>query len=225
MKIFYVRGIMKLFDNFPPAWRTPLSSFLNTEGAKRLDERVCELYEKGVCYPDFKNIFRVFELCPFENVRVVIIGQDPYFNGAANGLAFSISRGVPMPASLKNILTAVKADTGVCHAADGDLSAWAGQGVILLNAVLTVSRGAAGSHRGIGWEGFSAEVVKQIDRRDGVVYLLWGNDARAFKRLITNPKSVVLETSHPSPLGAYRGFLTAGHFKRANEVLNPPIKF
>lgn len=178
-------------------------------------------YAAGEVYPAGRNIFRAFDKCPFDKLKVVIIGQDPYHGpGQANGLCFSVGEGVPFPPSLQNILREVHDDTGAEIPASGELDRWAEQGVLLLNAVLTVRAHNAASHAGHGWERFTDAVVRAVaERKQGVVYMLWGNYAQR-KGAIADPNTnLILRAVHPSPLSAYRGFFGCRHFSAANSYL------
>ena len=182
-------------------------------------------YARGVCYPPAKLVFSAFDLTPFDRVKVVILGQDPYHNpGQAHGLCFSVPKGVPLPPSLVNVYKELQAELGGDFLTrDGDLTHWAKQGVLLLNATLTVSGGdssAAGSHQGRGWETFTDAAVRVLaERREGLVYLLWGAFAQRKASLVDRSKNLVLACAHPSPLSAYRGFFGCGHFKACNDYL------
>lgn len=178
-------------------------------------------YASGVVYPTGSNIFRAFDKCPFDKLKVVIIGQDPYHGpGQANGLCFSVGEGVPFPPSLQNIFKEVASDVGTPVPMSGELDRWAEQGVLLLNSVLTVRQHCAASHAGRGWETFTDAVVRAIaERKEGVVYMLWGSYAQK-KGAIANPeKNLILKAVHPSPLSAYRGFFGCKHFSQANQYL------
>ncbi len=179
-------------------------------------------------YPKGRDIFNAFQRTPFDQVRVVILGQDPYHGpGQAHGLCFSVPHGVTPPPSLANILTEIERDLGIPKPTHGDLSAWADQGVLLLNATLTVRAEQAGSHQGKGWERFTDAAIAALAReRTGLIFLLWGRYAQDKERLIGD-RHYVLKAPHPSPLSAYRGFIGCGHFGQANELLAaqglPPI--
>ena len=166
-------------------------------------------------------MFRALSLTPYHAVKVVIIGQDPYHGpGQAMGMSFSVREGIPLPPSLKNIYQEIETTTGRKQPQSGDLTRWAVQGVLLLNAVLTVRGGYAASHLGHGWERFTDRIISLLNNREEpIVFLLWGADARKKKLLITNPRHTVLEAAHPSPLSAYHGFFGCNHFNRANEIL------
>ena len=173
-----------------------------------------------VVFPPGGQIFRAFELTPLDEVKVVILGQDPYHgDGQAMGLSFSVPDGMPAPPSLKNIFREIESDLSVKMSGSTDLEPWARQGVLLLNAILTVRRGEAASHSGIGWQLFTDAVIRTIsDRREGVVFLLWGNYARSKRPLIDTTRHTVLEAPHPSPL-ARGAFFGCRHFSKANEIL------
>lgn len=172
-------------------------------------------------FPDKNDIFNAFVYTDFDNVRAVILGQDPYHGfGQAHGLCFSVKKGVKKPPSLENIFKELESDLGIAPPNHGELTDWAKNGVMLLNSVLTVREGIAGSHRGRGWETFTDRAVSLLNERDTpTVFLLWGGYARAKKALITNPRHLVLEAAHPSPLSAYNGFFGCRHFSKCNEFL------
>ena len=176
--------------------------------------------EKNV-YPAAENIFAAFRACPVSAVRVVILGQDPYHEpGQAMGLSFSVPDGCKAPPSLRNIFKELEAELGPGCAAHTDLTLWARQGVLLLNTVLTVRAGQANSHKGKGWEQFTDDVIRLLDQREEpVVFLLWGNNAKAKRALIQHPQHLVLTAAHPSPLSAYHGFFGCKHFSKANAFL------
>ncbi len=178
-------------------------------------------YEKKIIYPERKNIFFSLKETPYEKVKVVIIGQDPYHGeGEAHGLAFSVNPGIKIPPSLKNIYKELNNEYGYDIPNNGYLLSWAKQGVLLLNAVLTVEKDKPASHRNKGWEIFTDEIIKEIDKKnEPVVFMLWGNFARSKKELIKNKKHLVLESTHPSPFSARNGFFGCNHFKLANEFL------
>jgi uracil-DNA glycosylase len=172
-------------------------------------------------FPSADRIFAALDATPPDRVRVVVLGQDPYHGpGQAHGLSFSVPRGVPIPPSLRNIYRALDQDLGIAPAAHGDLSAWAEQGVLLLNAVLTVEAGKAGSHQGRGWEQFTDAIVAALNQRaTPLVFMLWGKPAQQKGAIIDRDRHCVLEAPHPSPLSAYRGFFDCGHFSAANQFL------
>ena len=178
-------------------------------------------YGSTTVFPAGKNIFRAFDKCPFESLKVVIIGQDPYHGvGQANGLCFSVNDGVPFPPSLQNIFKEIKSDLGVDVPQSGNLDRWAEQGVLLLNAVLTVRAHEAASHAGRGWEQFTDAVVRIInERKQGGVYMLWGSYAQRKGQVADANRNLILKSVHPSPLSVYRGFFGCKHFSQANAYL------
>ena len=184
------------------------------------DTLVREKQQGHIIYPPGSKIFAALDFCPVDKVKAVIIGQDPYHNpGQAEGLSFSVPHGVPAPPSLKNIYKEIESDLGVTVRKDGSLESWARQGVFLLNAILTVEAGRAASHAGIGWAPFTDAVIRTLsERRDGLVFLLWGNFARSKKALIDTSRHTVLEAAHPSPL-AGGAFFGCRHFSKANAAL------
>ena len=202
-------------------WKEILREEFSKPYFEELVSFVKQEYASGEVFPAGRNIFRAFDKCPFEKLKVVIIGQDPYHgDGQANGLCFSVNEGVPFPPSLKNIFKEVSDDIGVPVPRSGELDRWAEQGVLMLNAVLTVRAHNAASHAGHGWERFTDAVVKAIaERKQGVVYMLWGSYAQR-KGAIADPKqNLILHAVHPSPLSAYRGFFGCKHFSQANNYL------
>ncbi len=202
-------------------WKEILSEEFSKPYFKELVEFVRAEYAAGEVFPKGRDIFRAFDKCPFEKLKVVIIGQDPYHGvGQANGLCFSVGEGVPFPPSLQNIFKEVNSDTGAPIPTSGNLDRWAEQGVLLLNAVLTVRAHQAASHAGRGWEQFTDAVVRAIaTRKQGVVYMLWGSYAQK-KGAIADPNNnLILKSVHPSPLSSYRGFFGCRHFSKANDYL------
>jgi uracil-DNA glycosylase len=166
------------------------------------------------------DIFKAFELCSYQETKVVIFGQDPYFqDGLANGLAFSVDKNNPIPASLKNIYKEIKNDIGVVLSKNGSLDSWASQGVLLLNSCLTVEVSKPGSHFGAGWENFIKEVVMLLNKKNNLVFLLWGKNAKKYKKYINPNFHLVLTAPHPSPLSAYKGFFGCKHFSKCNAYL------
>ncbi|MCH5201152.1 MAG: uracil-DNA glycosylase [Oscillospiraceae bacterium] len=178
-------------------------------------------YDSCRVFPPMEDIFNALRYADYDDVRVVILGQDPYHQpGQAHGLAFSVKKGCPVPPSLKNIYAEIQQDLGIAPPEHGELTSWAKQGVLLLNTALTVRMGQANSHRGKGWEQFTDAVIEKVNRkRTPVVYLLWGANAREKVRLINNPAHLILTAAHPSPLSAYNGFFGCRHFSKANEFL------
>lgn len=204
------------------SWKAVLSEEFEKDYFVRLTEFVREEYRTAeAVFPPGNKIFAAFDATPFDEVKVVILGQDPYHNyGQANGLCFSVGDSVQMPPSLVNIFKEVNADTGAPIPASGDLTRWARQGVLLLNATLTVRAHQAASHQGRGWEQFTDAAVATLSaRREQLVFLLWGNYAKRKGAVIDRSKHLVLESAHPSPLSAYHGFFGNHHFSRANAYL------
>lgn len=203
------------------SWKNELADIFESPGFRQTAEFARAQYATREVYPPAAKIFAAFDACPFDKVKVVILGQDPYHGpGQANGLCFSVNPGVRMPPSLVNIFKEVSADTGAPMPADGDLSRWACQGVLLLNATLTVEANRAGSHQGQGWEQFTDEVISRLSRdRDHLVFILWGSYAIRKSALIDQTRHLVLTSPHPSPLSAHRGFFGNHHFSRANAYL------
>ncbi len=203
-----------------PSWKTELADIFESPGFRQTAEFARSQYATREVYPPAGKIFAAFDACPFDKVKVVILGQDPYHGpGQANGLCFSVNPGVRMPPSLVNIFKEVSDDTGAPIPAEGDLSRWATQGVLLLNATLTVEANHAGSHQGHGWEQFTDLVISRLSRdRDNLVFILWGSYAIRKTALIDTSRHLVLTSPHPSPLSAHRGFF-GHHFSRANAYL------
>ena len=205
-----------------PSWKKALEEEFGKDYFKQLTDFVKDEYAKKKVYPAPKNIFRAFDLTPFEKVKVVILGQDPY-HGAhqAIGLSFAVEEGVTLPPSLRNIYKEIEDDLGTpMDHANGDLSRWAKQGVLLLNATLTVRAGAAGSHQGHGWELFTDAAIKTLsDKREHLVFILWGNYARQKGAHIDRRKHLVIESAHPSPFSAANGFFGSKPFSKTNDYL------
>ncbi len=178
-------------------------------------------YKTQTVYPDMNDIFNSLKLTDYKDVKVVILGQDPYHEpGQAHGLCFSVKKGVEPPPSLQNIYKEIHAELGLPIPPHGELTDWAKRGVLLMNTCLTVRKGQANSHKGVGWEIFTDNIIKLLNERpEPIVFLLWGRNARDKAKLITNPAHLVLESAHPSPLSAYNGFFGNGHFKKANDFL------
>lgn len=188
---------------------------------KRLREFLKSEYSSRKIYPDMYDIFNALRYTSYQDTRVVIIGQDPYHGaGQAHGLCFSVKEGVTPPPSLKNIFKELEDDLDIPQSQSGDLTAWAKQGVLMLNTVLTVREGQPNSHKGMGWESFTDRIISELDRKSNtVVFLLWGANARRKAEIIKNPLHKKLVTVHPSPLSAYGGFFGCKHFSKANEIL------
>ena len=206
----------------PPSWKARVGDWFEREDMRALSAFLRERKAAGArIHPPGPQIFAAFEATPFDAVKVVILGQDPYHGpGQAHGLSFSVPPGVPVPPSLQNMYKELRRDLGIAPPDHGWLMPWARQGVLLLNAVLTVEEGRAGSHQGRGWEGFTDHVVDVLNRdREGLVFMLWGSYAQAKGKVIDAQRHRVLRTTHPSPLSAHRGFLGCGHFSAANQYL------
>ena len=203
------------------SWRTALKEDFESDYFKKLKEFLKKEKENQTIFPPGSLIFNAYNLCPLPKVKVVIIGQDPYHGpGQAHGLCFSVPKGIVVPPSLKNIYKELNSDLGIPIPNHGNLEKWAKQGVLLLNAILTVRAHQAASHHKQGWETFTDKTIKTIsDLRAGIVFLLWGNYAIKKKELIDTSKHFVLTSVHPSPLSASRGFLGCKHFSKTNQIL------
>lgn len=204
-----------------PSWAARLQAEFDAPYFHALTSYVHEEYRRGACYPPGAQIFNAFNLCPFDRTKVVILGQDPYHEpGQAEGLCFSVADGVQFPPSLLNIFKEIKDDLGHDVPASGSLRRWAEQGVLLLNATLTVRAHQAASHAGHGWEQFTDAVVRHLaDEREHLVFMLWGSYAQKKGAFIDRSRHLVLTSAHPSPLSAYRGFFGNHHFSLANDYL------
>lgn len=204
-----------------PSWSAVLQQEFDQEYFEKLTQFVKDEYKATTVYPAGKNIFRAFELCPFDQVKVVILGQDPYHGpNQANGLCFSVNDGIPLPPSLQNIYKEIATDLSVKAPTTGNLDNWSRQGVLLLNATLTVRANLAGSHQKKGWEIFTDAVIKTIaDQKDNIVFLLWGKYAQEKGKVIDSNKHLILKSAHPSPLSAYNGFFGCRHFSKTNDYL------
>jgi uracil-DNA glycosylase len=220
---------VNLTDLLPAAWRTELTPFLDPAATGTLGAFVTEQYATHTIYPPLEDLFAAYRLCTPEQTRVLLLGQDPYHGpGQAHGLSFSVRAGVRVPPSLRNVYKELAEDVGVAPAASGDLTGWARQGVLLLNAVLTVRERSAGSHKNRGWEIFTDATIRALNARDErIVFLLWGSYARKKAALITNPVHTVIESGHPSPLNGGKDFFGARMFSATNKALadagRPPI--
>ena len=203
------------------SWKAALQPEFDKPYFKSLTDFVRAEYSTRTCYPPASKIFNAFNSCPFSDVRVVIIGQDPYHEpGQAHGLCFSVNDGVQFPPSLQNIFKEISTEFGTPIPNSGNLERWARQGVLLLNATLTVREHQAGSHQGKGWETFTDAVIKKLAaEKSNIVFLLWGSYAISKAKLIDKTKHCVLTSPHPSPLSSYRGFFGNNHFIKANEYL------
>ena len=203
------------------SWKTALADEFNKEYFIKLTDFVRSEYLSGkAIYPAPANIFNAFNLCPLDKVKVVIIGQDPYHEpGQAHGLCFSVLPPTPIPPSLINIYKEIETDLGHPSKTHGDLTSWAEQGVLLLNATLTVQAHLAASHAGKGWELFTDAVIRAVAKQENIVYMLWGSYAQKKAGFVNPEKNLILKSAHPSPLSAHRGFFGNHHFSRANDYL------
>lgn len=208
--------------NIDDSWYAELKDEFNKEYFAKLKAFLVEEKKNNVVYPPGSQIFSAFNYTPFHKIKVVILGQDPYHgHGQAHGLCFSVPQGIPTPPSLVNIYKELKSDIGFEVPNSGNLESWAKQGVFLLNATLTVRANTAGSHQNKGWEIFTDNVIKIIsDKRENVVFVLWGRYAAAKEKLIDDSKHIILKAAHPSPLSAYNGFFGCKHFSKINNFLN-----
>lgn len=204
-----------------PQWEEILHQSTQKQWFTKLLSTIERERQTSNIFPSAKNMFKAFQLTPFNEVKVVIIGQDPYHGaGQANGLAFSVNEGIRVPPSLRNIYKELHADLGITPPAHGDLTTWAQQGVLLINSVLTVEEAKAGSHRNYNWQKFTDSAIQALsEHKKGIVFLLWGNYAIEKEKLIDNHKHHILKSTHPSPLSAYRGFLGCRHFSETNSIL------
>ena len=207
--------------NLDNDWKDILKDVFDSNEVIKLDEYLSFEYDTKTIYPSRENIFTALKLTSYKNVKVVIIGQDPYHEpNQAHGLAFSVLEGIKLPPSLKNIYKEIEEDLEIKMSSSGNLTSWAKQGVLLLNNVLTVREHEANSHKKKGWEFVTNKIVEKLnDRDDVVIFVFWGNNAKEKQKLITNPRHIVLTAPHPSPLSAYHGFFGCKHFSMINEIL------
>lgn len=215
------RLVLGMDVKIAPSWKSRLENEFSQPYFNQLIEFVKQEYKTQTVYPPGKEIFKAFDACEFNDAKVVIIGQDPYHGaGQANGLCFSVHDGIRMPPSLVNIFKEIQSDIGKPIPKSGDLTRWAEQGVLLLNATLTVRASSPGSHQNKGWESFTDAVIKKIsDEKENVVFLLWGSYAQKKGEVIDRKKHHVLMSAHPSPFSADRGFFGNKHFSKTNEYL------
>ena len=204
-----------------PSWKEALKDEFGKDYFGKLTDFVKTEYSSKQIFPAGSQIFNAFDQCPFDKVKVVIIGQDPYHGpGQAHGLCFSVNDGVAFPPSLLNIFKEIERDLGIPYPQSGNLTRWAQQGVLLLNATLTVEAHKAGSHQGKGWETFTDAAIRKVaTEKQNIVFMLWGSYAQQKGAMIDASKHLVLKSVHPSPLSAYRGFIGCGHFSQANQFL------
>ena len=202
-------------------WDELLKDYFASEQYQTLRQFLVQEYRSHVVYPNMYDIFNALKYTAYRDVKVVILGQDPYHGpGQAHGLCFSVKQGVEPPPSLKNIFSELQKDVGIPAPKHGELTCWARQGVLLLNTVLTVREHQPNSHKGHGWEAFTDRVIELLDKKQTpIVFLLWGANARNKARIVTNPIHIKLEAPHPSPLSAYNGFFGCRHFSKANDWL------
>lgn len=208
--------------NLPKSWIDNLSVDGQSTGLEFFNEKIKPLYKANIIYPPLTEVFNAFEKCSFENTKVVILGQDPYHGkGQANGLSFSVAKNMKIPPSLRNIFKELKEDVGVEYPGHGDLASWAEQGVLLLNATLTVEEGKPGSHQKMGWEDFTDAVIQGISKnKSHVVFMLWGAFAQQKEGLINTEKHCIIKSPHPSPFSARRGFFGSKPFSKTNTYLS-----
>lgn len=202
-------------------WDEQLSVIWQSPNFNKFYNNIMDLYNKETIYPPKDYIFNALKLTPYKDVKVVIVGQDPYHGeDEAHGLSFSVQDGIKIPPSLQNIYKELKIDLGIDPALTGDLTKWAKEGVLLLNAVLTVKKDSPASHKGIGWEPLTDYIIKKLNKKNTpIVFILWGNFAKSKKVFITNPKHLVIESAHPSPFSANYGFFGSKPFSKTNEFL------
>jgi uracil-DNA glycosylase len=202
-------------------WDNELKVIWESPNFKKFYEHILDLYDSGIIYPPKDHIFNALKLTPYNNVKVVIVGQDPYHGeGEAHGLSFSVQDGIKIPPSLQNIYKELKNDLGIEIVKTGDLTKWAEQGVLLLNSVLTVKKDTPASHKGIGWEPLTDYIIRKLNSSNKpIVFILWGNFAKSKKVYITNPKHLIIESAHPSPFSANYGFFGSRPFSRTNTFL------
>jgi len=202
-------------------WDILLKDVYEREGFKKFMEKVKHEYQKDICYPQYNNIFNALKLTPYKNVKIVILGQDPYHGeGEAHGLSFSVQKGIAIPPSLRNIYAELYNDLGIIPAKHGDLTSWAKEGVLLLNSILSVKKDTPLAHKDLGWQNLTDYIIKLLNiKKTPVVFILWGSYARSKKEFITNKKHLILESVHPSPLSASRGFFGSKPFSQANNFL------
>ena len=207
-------------DKIGNNWDDILKEEYNKPYFEKLMNFIEDEYSKYTIYPDKNNIYNALKLTPPDKVKVVILGQDPYINkNQANGLSFSVQPGIAIPPSLRNIFREQRKDLGIIQPNSGDLTKWAEQGVLLLNTTLTVRAGLSNSHQGKGWGIFTDSIIKYLGQKENIVFMLWGNNAKAKRKLIDSSKNLILEAAHPSPLSATRGFFGCQHFSKVNNYL------
>ncbi len=219
--LFYLGTIMTLHELIPTAWQTALAPATNSDSFRQLETFLQNEWNSQTIFPPKQEIFSALNYCSPDSTRVVIFGQDPYHGiGQAHGLSFSVKPGVKIPPSLNNMYKELVSDLQISKPETGNLVSWAGQGVLLLNAVLTVREASANSHQKKGWETFTDAVIEVLNQQDQqIIFVLWGKSAQAKKELITNPQHKIIESVHPSPLSAHRGFFGSKPFSKINQLL------
>ena len=207
--------------NFPDTWLEPLGKGFCEDFLDEIESKFIKLIvEEATIFPPISSIFRALELVRFDEVKVLILGQDPYHGfGQANGLAFSVNKEIMIPPSLKNIFLELKNDLNISISQHGDLTSWAQQKILLLNSVLTVEEGKPNSHQELGWDKLTNKIISRLSERGNMIFVLWGNIAQKKLYLIDDKKNKILSASHPSPLSAYRGFFGCKHFSEINKIL------
>ena len=207
--------------NFPNTWLEPLGKGFCKDFLDEIESKFLKLIvEEATIFPPISSIFRALELVSFDEVKVLILGQDPYHGfGQANGLSFSVNKEIMIPPSLKNIFLELKNDLNISISQHGDLTSWAQQKILLLNSVLTVEEGKPNSHQELGWDKLTNKIISRLSERGNMIFVLWGNIAQKKLYLIDDKKNKILSASHPSPLSAYRGFFGCKHFSEINKIL------
>ena len=202
-------------------WDNALKIIWDSKGFQKFYNNIMDLYDKKTIFPAKENVFNALKLTDYKDVKVVIVGQDPYHGvGEAHGLSFSVQKGIKIPPSLQNIYKELESDLGIKPKSHGELTGWAKQGVLLLNAVLTVEKDKASSHKGLGWELLTDYIIKLLNtREDPIVFILWGNFAKEKQKYITNKNHLVIMSAHPSPFSAYSGFFGSRPFSKTNDFL------
>lgn len=202
-------------------WDEVLSEVFNSKEFNNLMNKVKKEYKENICYPQYNNIFNALKLTPYKNVKMVILGQDPYHGeGEAHGLSFSVQKRIKLPPSLKNIYKEINTDLGITEPICGDLTPWAQEGVLLLNSILTVKKDSPLSHKDLGWNYLTDYIIKTLNNKETpIVFILWGNFAKSKKEFITNKKHLIIESPHPSPFSARNGFFNSKPFSKANTFL------
>lgn len=219
-------NLSKLIKTLPPDWQEVLLPETEKLYFKLLSRAIRIPSEEATVYPPSTKILRALQLTPLSEVRVVLLGQDPYIKqDQANGLAFSVNKGIALPPSLQNIFKELKQELDIPFPKHGDLTSWAKQGVLLLNTVLTVEEGRSGSHHNLGWETFTKHIITNLNKKKNLIFVLWGAKAQQLQEHITETSHTVLKTTHPSPFSAHKGFFGCRHFIIINKLLEKPINW